>query len=113
VTRAQEWLKRNDFATILVAALLPPPAPLKVFILSAGLLRVNALRFGLAFALARGLRFGAEAWLGASYGDQAQAYLRHNLGWSSIAAVGVVVGLALLQRWWKQRAQDLALGGKE
>jgi membrane protein YqaA with SNARE-associated domain len=106
LTHAQQWLKRNDFVAILVAALLPPPAPLKVFILTAGLLRVNALRFGLALALARGLRFGAEAWLGARYGVQAQDYLRHNLGWASIAAVVMIVGLALLQRWWKRRVQD-------
>jgi membrane protein YqaA with SNARE-associated domain len=100
VTNAQGWLKRNDFVAILVAALLPPPAPLKVFILTAGVLRVNAVRFGLALLAARGLRFGAEAWLGARYGVQAQDYLRHNMGWASFAVVVIIVGLALLQRWW-------------
>ena len=80
IAHAQRWLERNDFVAVLVASLLPPPAPLKVFILTAGLLRVNAVHFGLALLVGRGLRFAAEAWLGARYGVQAEDYLRHNLG---------------------------------
>lgn len=104
VTFAQRWLKRNDFVAVLVAALLPPPAPLKVFILTAGVLRVNALRFGLALLVGRGLRFGADAWLGARYGLQAQDYLRHNLGRASLTTVVLVIALALITRWWKRRS---------
>ena len=103
VTHARRWLERNDFVAVLVASMLPPPAPYKVFVLTAGLLRVNALNFGLALLVGRGLRFGAEAWLGARYGVQAQDYLRHNLGWASLAIVIVIVGLALLQRWLGSR----------
>jgi membrane protein YqaA with SNARE-associated domain len=102
-TRAQHWLQRNDFVAILVASLLPPPAPLKVFVLTAGLLRVNALRFGLALLVGRGLRFTAEAWLGARYGPQAQDYLRRNLAWTSVASVVMVIGMAVFYRWWKRR----------
>ena len=103
ITNAQHWLERNDLLAILVAALLPPPAPYKVFVLSAGVLRVNALNFGLALMVGRGLRFAADAWLGAHYGIQAQDYLRHNLGWASLVIVAVIVGLAWLQRWVGKR----------
>ncbi|MGO8792711.1 MAG: YqaA family protein [Terriglobia bacterium] len=103
VTHAQGWLKRNDFVAILVASILPPPAPYKVFVLTAGVLRVNALNFGLALLVGRGLRFGAEAWLGARYGLRAEDYLRHNLGWASLVAVVVIIGLALLQRTLRKR----------
>ena len=99
ITHAQRWLERNDFLAVLVASLLPPPAPYKVFVLTAGVLRVNALNLGLALLLGRGLRFGAEAWLGAHYGLQAQEYLRHNMGWASLVIVLVIIGLAMLQRW--------------
>ena len=98
VARAQRWLERNDFVAILVASLLPPPAPMKAFILGAGLLRVDAFNFGLALLLGRGLRFGAEAWLGAHYGVEAQDYIRHNLVWVSLAIIILIVALALLQR---------------
>jgi len=106
VTRARHWLERNDFVAILVASLLPPPAPLKVFILTAGLLRVNPLHFGLAMFVGRVLRFGAEAWLGARFGIQAQDYLQHHLGWASLTVVIVIIGLALLRGWWKRNERD-------
>lgn len=106
ITHARRWLERNDFLAILVASLLPPPAPLKAFILTAGVLRVNAINFGLALLVGRGLRFGADAWLGARYGVLAEDYLRHNLVWASLAAVIMIVGLALLQRWWSRRSRD-------
>jgi membrane protein YqaA with SNARE-associated domain len=99
IARARHWLERNDFLAVLVASILPPPAPYKVFVLTAGLLRVNALHFVLALLVGRGLRFAADAWLGARYGLQAEDYLHHNLGWASLAAAMLVVGLALLRRW--------------
>jgi undecaprenyl-diphosphatase len=110
IAHARRWLERNDFVAVLVASILPPPAPYKVFVLTAGLLRVNALHFGLALLVGRGLRFVADAWLGAHYGVQAQDYLRHNLGWASLAIVIVVVGLTLLQRWWSRKTRDSGNG---
>ena len=110
VTNAHRWLEKNEFVSILVASILPPPAPLKVFILTAGVLRVDALYFGLAMLVGRGLRFGAEAWLGAKYGVQAQDLVRHNLGWASLIAVVVIVGLALLQRRMKSGTGDTEHG---
>lgn len=99
-SRARRWLERNDFVAILVVSILPPPAPLKAFVLTAGALRINAIRFGLAMLVGRGLRFAADAWLGARYGEQAQNYLRHNLLWVSLALVVLIIGLAMLHRWW-------------
>jgi membrane protein YqaA with SNARE-associated domain len=103
VARAERWLKVNDFVALFVASLLPPPAPMKVFVLAAGLLRVNALHFGVAMLVGRGLRFGADAWLGAWYGARAEAYLRRNAGWASLVAAILVVCGALAYRWWAQR----------
>jgi membrane protein YqaA with SNARE-associated domain len=113
VAHARRWLKRNDFVAVLVSSILPPPAPYKVFVLTAGLLRVNALHFGLALLVGRGLRFSADAWLGARYGLQAEDYLRHNVGWASGAAAMVLVGLALLQRWWSRKVRGPEFGARD
>ena len=98
---ARRWLERNDFVAMLVMALLPPPAPLKIFVIAAGALRTNALNFGAALLVGRSLRFAAEAWLGARYGVQAEAYLKKNLTWASLVTILLVIGLTLLSRWWK------------
>jgi membrane protein YqaA with SNARE-associated domain len=100
---ARRWLERNDFVAMLVMCLLPPPAPLKVFVITAGALRMNALNFGVALLLGRSLRFAAEAWLGVRYGAQAEAYVKKNLGWASLVTILIVIGLTLLSRWWKGR----------
>jgi len=64
---------------------------------------MNALHFGVALLLGRGLRFAAEAWLGARYGAQGEAYLKGNLGWVSLVTILIVIGFTLFSRWWKGR----------
>ena len=91
IARAQHWLDRNDFVSVLVASLLPPPAPFKVFLIAAGILRVNPVRFGTALLVGRGARFLVEGYLGARYGLQAEQYLKENLAWASLVVVAVVV----------------------
>jgi len=107
MNRAHEWLERNEFASILVASLLPPPAPFKVFLITAGALRVNAARFGLALAMGRGLRFGVEAYLGARYGAQAEAYLKANFVWASLIVASVVILVSLAYRRLARRPPAL------
>jgi membrane protein YqaA with SNARE-associated domain len=106
LARAQHWLDRNDFVSILVASLLPPPAPFKVFLIAAGILRVNPVRLGAALLVGRGARFLVEGYLGARYGLQAEQYLRENLAWVSLLAVaGVVLATVVHRRLASRRRQ--------
>jgi membrane protein YqaA with SNARE-associated domain len=107
IARTKRWLERNDFVTVLVACLLPPPAPFKACVLTAGILRVNLLRFGAALLLGRCLRFGVEAWLGAHYGPQAETYLKQNIVWASLLAVALVIVVTLVYRRLRTRRDDL------
>ena len=101
--RARRWLEQNEFVSMLVMALLPPPAPLKFFVIAAGALRMNMVNFGAALLVGRSLRFAAIAWLGAHYGAEAEAYLKKNLTWASLITIVLVIALALIFRWWKAR----------
>jgi membrane protein YqaA with SNARE-associated domain len=94
----RHWLERNDFVSILVASLLPPPAPLKIFLITAGVLRVNAARYGAALLVGRVLRYGAIAWLAARHGLQAEAYMKQNITWVSLVIVALVVVFTLIYR---------------
>jgi membrane protein YqaA with SNARE-associated domain len=106
MTRAHAWLERNEFVSILVMSLLPPPAPFKVFLITAGALRVNAARFGVALLVGRSLRFASEALLGARYGAQAEVYLKEHFVWASLLAVGLIVALTLLHRRLARRSVE-------
>ena len=101
--RARRWLEQNEFVSMLVMALLPPPAPLKIFVIAAGALRMNIVNVGAALLVGRSLRFAAIAWLGAHYGAEAEAYLKKNLAWASLVTIVLVIVLTLLFRWWKVR----------
>ena len=101
--RARRWLEQNDFVSMLVMSLLPPPAPLKIFVIAAGALRMSVVNFGAALLVGRSLRFAAIAWLGARYGAEAEAYLKKNVTWASLVMIVLVIALALIIRWWKAR----------
>ncbi|HZO99369.1 MAG TPA: VTT domain-containing protein [Terriglobia bacterium] len=104
IEKAQRWLTRNDFVAMLVASLLPPPAPYKVFVLTAGMLRMNAASFGIALFVGRGLRFSVEGLLGARYGAEAETYLRGNAAWVSLVAALLVVSSVWLYRRFSRRS---------
>jgi len=100
MSRAKKWLVKNDFLTVLVASLLPPPLPFKPILLGSGALRISPIRFTGALVLGGILRFGAEAWIGVRYGKGGEDFLKHNLIWISLGFVAIVVISTLLYRWW-------------
>ena len=106
---ALSWFRRYGLLVIVLPSLMPPPVPLKIFLLLAGVSGVTPLTFILAISLSRGLRYGGEAYLAARYGRDAiglmQANLGRSLGW--LIAVAAIVTLAIA--WWRrsQRTQML------
>ena len=86
------WVVQNGFGGMLVAALLPPPTPFKIFVVAAGVFEVPLLSFTLAVALARVIRYFGIGYLAVRYGAEALPFLlRHK--WQ--VAVGLVVVVAL------------------
>ena len=103
--RSLAALQRYGLLAILVPALLPPPAPFKIFVLLAGVARVSITTFTLAVVLGRGLRYVAVGLLAVRYGDAALEYLRENVGPVGIALSAVVLVGALAYMVWKRRTQ--------
>jgi membrane protein YqaA with SNARE-associated domain len=102
--RARRWLKRNDFATVLVAALLPPPTPFKVVPIVAGAMGMDPLRLAAALLIGRGARFAVEAWIGMEYGAVAEGYLKGHLAFLSILAAVSVLLLVMIYRYLQKTA---------
>ncbi len=76
--RALALFQRFGVLAVIVPALMPPPAPFKVFVLLSGVAKVPALTFSGAVAVGRGMRYFGEGALAVRYGDQAIELLREN-----------------------------------
>ena len=96
--RIRHWLERNGFLTVLVAALLPPPLPFKVFVVGAGAFSVRLRDFVLALVLARSLRYLGEGIIAVRYGDEAIRYFTHHKLEFSLLTLGGVLAFALIFR---------------
>ncbi|HZP34097.1 MAG TPA: VTT domain-containing protein [Candidatus Acidoferrales bacterium] len=90
--RIRHWIERNGFVSLLIAALLPPPTPFKLFVLAAGALGMPFRAFLAAMTIARAIRFFAEGYLAVRYGAGATRFLAaHSIGFaiSTIAFIFV------------------------
>ena len=86
----RHWVVQNGFWGILVAALLPPPTPFKVFVVAAGVFEVRLVSFTTAISLARLIRYFGIGFLAIRYGNDALPFLKQHK-WSVALAV-IVVG---------------------
>jgi membrane protein YqaA with SNARE-associated domain len=98
----REWVMRNGFGGMLVAALLPPPTPFKVFVFAAGVFEVPLLSFASAITLARLFRYFGVGYLAIRFGADALPYLvQHKLQVSvfviSLVSVSYVLSRLILR----------------
>ena len=68
---ARAAFRRWDIAAVAVPAVLPPPAPFKLFVLGAGVFGCRYPTFSASVFLARALRYTVWALLGVVYGREA------------------------------------------
>jgi len=92
------WVVHNGFAGMLVAALLPPPTPFKIFVVAAGVFEVPLLSFISAITLARLIRYFGIGYLAIRYGANALPYLAGHKWQVTAVAIGLVVASYVLSR---------------
>jgi membrane protein YqaA with SNARE-associated domain len=102
VARALSAYRRNGLMALMIPALLPPPAPFKLFVLAAGVARVRPAQFVIALTVARGARYFALGLLAVYYGDEALELMRTHGRTVALIVVGTLVaaavGLFLIRR---------------
>lgn len=100
--RVKDLIDRYDVLSVLVASVLPPPFPFKLFVVSAGVFRLNLLRFTIAIAVGRTFRYLLEGYLAARYGEHAKEILAQyypSIGIGiAVLIIVIFVGKNLLRR---------------
>ncbi len=92
----RQWVESNGFMGMLVAALLPPPTPFKIFVFAAGVFEVPLWSFTSAVSLARAIRYFGVGYLAIRYGNQALPFLvQHKLQVILFIVLFVVVSYLL------------------
>lgn len=103
----RHWVERNGFGGMLVAALLPPPTPFKIFVFAAGAFEAPLAGFTSAISLARLFRYFLMGVLAVRFGANALLYLKEH--WLFVAVLAVIlVALSYgVSRWiLRQRPQN-------
>jgi membrane protein YqaA with SNARE-associated domain len=92
------WVVHNGFGGMLIAALLPPPTPFKVFVVAAGVFEVPLASFASAITLARAIRYFGVGYLAIRYGREALPYLAQHKMQVTVLVVAVALVSYTLSR---------------
>jgi membrane protein YqaA with SNARE-associated domain len=103
--RVKDLIDRYDVMSVLVASLLPPPFPFKLFVVSSGVFRLNLLRFTLAVAGGRTFRYLLEGYLAARYGEHARELLARYYPTIGIVLAVLIIIAFVVKSLMKQSAK--------
>jgi membrane protein YqaA with SNARE-associated domain len=101
--------QKYGLLVVIVPALLPPPAPFKIFVLLAGVAAIPVWQFTAAVFVARVIRYGGEGLLAVRYGDQAAGFLQAHAKQAGLWLSGLVLLGGLVWIAWKRRSAAGAL----
>ena len=106
--RALALYRRRGVLALMVPAILPPPAPFKLFVLMAGVAEIRPLTFVASIAAARGLRYLVLGALAVRYGDAALELMRTRgremAIWVAVLIVAAAFGWWLFRRLTRARS---------
>jgi membrane protein YqaA with SNARE-associated domain len=106
--RVKYWIERYDAIAVLLATLLPPPFPFKLFVVTAGVFRFSLLRFMLAITAGRAFRFLLEGYLAVKYGAQAKEILAKYYPWIGLSLGAAILLFVILKRVLRRNHADAA-----
>ncbi len=104
--RVKELVDRYDVLSVLVASILPPPFPFKLFVITAGVFRLSLLRFAAAVAVGRAFRFFLEGYLAVRYGEQAKEVLEKNFPAIGLGVAALVIVAFVIRGLVKRKKRE-------
>ena len=106
--RVKYLIERYDIIAVLVATLLPPPFPFKLFVITAGVFRFSLVRFMIAIVAGRAFRFLLEGYFAVRYGAEAKEILAKYYPWIGLGLVAAILLFVVLKRLLKRNQADAA-----
>jgi membrane protein YqaA with SNARE-associated domain len=103
VDRGVRLFQKYGLLVIVVPALLPPPAPFKIFVLLAGVAAIPVWKFATAIVIARGIRYFGEGLLAVYYGERAFDFLHDNAKTIGLVLAGTALALGAAWIIWQRR----------
>jgi len=107
--RVRDWIDKYDVLSVLVACLLPPPFPLKLFVVTTGVVRLNVVRFTLAIATGRSFRYLLLGYLAARYGEHAKDILSRYYPWIGLGLAVLIVVFFVTRSILRRRPETVEL----
>ena len=106
--RVKNWIEKYDAFAVLVATLLPPPFPFKLFVVTAGVFRFSLVRFMLAIIVGRAFRFLLEGYFAVRYGAQAKEILAKYYPFIGLGLAVIIILFVVGKRFIKRKAEEVA-----
>lgn len=114
--KIHESFDRHEFWALMFPAMLPPPAPFKIFVLAAAAFEMSLGHFLLAIFAGRFSRFLIEALLTLWFGPQIVTLtvnlFAHHFAWILLTAVVILIGW-LVWRRTNRRRPAIGADGRE
>lgn len=111
--RVKELVDRYDVLSVLVASVLPPPFPFKLFVITAGVFRLSLLRFAAAVAVGRAFRYFLEGFLAVRYGEQAGEMLARHYPAVGLGVAALVIIIFVLRALLKRRKREAEASSRQ
>ena len=109
IDRMQARFSRYGMAAVVVPAMLPPPVPLKLFVLGAGVAGMPAGRFAWAIGIGRSVRYVVEGLLAYYFGAVAFEYIKEHGAQVALWGGLLSLGALAVYYWRRQRRRAAAV----
>jgi membrane protein YqaA with SNARE-associated domain len=103
VEKGMRLFQKYGLLMIMIPALLPPPAPFKIFVLLAGVAAIPIWQFLAAVAVARGVRYFGEGVLALYYGDRAFSFVHEHAKEIGLVLAGLALAGGVAWIAWQRR----------
>jgi membrane protein YqaA with SNARE-associated domain len=104
--RVKQLIDRYDVLSVLVASLMPPPFPFKLFVISAGVFRFSVIRFTIAIIAGRMFRFLLEGYFAIRYGAQAKQILASYYPWIGLGLGILIIAFFVIRNLLKHKPES-------